>query len=214
LDPDNNYFSKWTPSVGKSGGILCGIKTDSLDVNAVKPGKYMLQFNLWDKIKNATVVSLLCMGILMKIRKLISSLSYLPFAGGDFNVLRHSGEKNKNFVHSHSIDLFNSVILILGLREIFMNGGQYTWSNKQTSPSLEKLDRVLMSSGWEDMFPLVSVRKLVRYFSDHNALLLDTNIQPPSTSKSREFMSTPEFLSPDALLHHTSQSQEDCFCET
>jgi hypothetical protein len=29
LDPANSYFWKWTPSVGKSGGILSGVKTDS-----------------------------------------------------------------------------------------------------------------------------------------------------------------------------------------
>jgi hypothetical protein len=51
IDPDNNFFWKWVPSVGKSGGILCGVKPDSLDLNAVKIGRFMLQFVLWDKIK-------------------------------------------------------------------------------------------------------------------------------------------------------------------
>jgi hypothetical protein len=51
LDPMNNYFWKWIPSRGKSGGILCGIKNDSLDVSAFKSRKYMLQFILWDKNK-------------------------------------------------------------------------------------------------------------------------------------------------------------------
>ena len=50
LDPNNNFFWKWVPSVGKSGGISCGVKNESLEVNAVKIGKYMLQFVLWDKI--------------------------------------------------------------------------------------------------------------------------------------------------------------------
>jgi hypothetical protein len=68
-----------------------------------------------------------------------------------------------------------------------MHGGQYTWSNKQASPTLEKLDRILMTLDWEDMFPLVSVRKLVRDISDHNALLLDTGTQSSIANKSREF---------------------------
>jgi hypothetical protein len=51
IDPGINFFWKWVPSVGKSGGILCGVKTESLDVNAVKIGRFMLQFVLWDKIK-------------------------------------------------------------------------------------------------------------------------------------------------------------------
>ena len=44
-----------------------------------------------------------------------------------------------------------------------------------------------MSPDWEDLFPIVSVRKLVRDISDHNALLLDTGTQSPATNKSREF---------------------------
>jgi hypothetical protein len=65
--------------------------------------------------------------------------------GGDFNILRHSGEKNMNFTPSHFSDLFNTIIHSLGLREIYMHGGKYTWSNKHVIPTLEKLDRVLMS---------------------------------------------------------------------
>jgi hypothetical protein len=51
IDPGNNFFWKWVPSVGKSGGILCGVKNDSLYVNAVKIGRFMLQFVLWVKSK-------------------------------------------------------------------------------------------------------------------------------------------------------------------
>ena len=43
-----------------------------------------------------------------------------------------------------------------------MAGGRYTWSNKQDNPTLEKLDRVLMSPDWEDLYPLASVHKLVK----------------------------------------------------
>ena len=55
-----------------------------------------------------------------------------------------------------------------------MAGGAFTWSNNHAIPTLEKLDRVLMSHSWEDLFPLVKLRKIVREFSDHNLLLLDT----------------------------------------
>jgi hypothetical protein len=68
-----------------------------------------------------------------------------------------------------------------------MHGGKYTWSNKHASPTLEKLDRILMSPDWEDLFSLVTVRKLVRELSDHNALLLDSGNMPAITANSREF---------------------------
>ena len=74
---------------------------------------------------------------------------------------------------SHFSDVFNSIIHLHGLGEIYMSDGSFTWSNKQECPTLEKLDRVLMSPDWEDVFPLVSFCKLVKELSDHNPLLLD-----------------------------------------
>jgi hypothetical protein len=53
-----------------------------------------------------------------------------------------------------------------------MNGGLYTWSNNQDPPVLEKLDRILVSKSWEDLFPHALVRKLPREVSDHNPLIM------------------------------------------
>jgi hypothetical protein len=36
--------------------------------------------------------------------------------------------------------------------EIHMVGGGFTWSNNHESPTLVKLDKVLMSKNWEDIF--------------------------------------------------------------
>jgi hypothetical protein len=51
--------------------------------------------------------------------------------------------------------------------------------NNQTPPTLEKLDRFLMSKGWDDIFPSVMVRKLPRELSDHNPLILTTENKTP-----------------------------------
>jgi hypothetical protein len=99
-------------------------------------------------------------------------ISYV--VGGYFNILRHADEKNTLFVQNHSSHLFNSIIHTLGLTKIYMHGSKYTWSNNHAGPTLEKLDRILMSADWEDLFPLITLRKLVREFFDHNALLLDS----------------------------------------
>ena len=124
-----------------------------------------------------------------------------PFIlGGDFNVLRHCGEKNKNWHSSPHVDLFNSVINSFNLFDIHIEGGLYTWSNNQDHPTLEKLDRVLVSNSWECIFPLVSVRKLVRELSDHNALLVECEPCCLSSPVTREFrfemswLKNPEFL--------------------
>ena len=55
-----------------------------------------------------------------------------------------------------------------------MNGGLFTWSNNQDPPMLEKLDRILMTKEWEDIFPQAFVNKLPREVSDHNPLIITT----------------------------------------
>jgi hypothetical protein len=55
-----------------------------------------------------------------------------------------------------------------------MVSGGFTWSNNQATPTLVKLDRVLMSGSWENIFPLVKVKKLPRNISDHNPLVVDS----------------------------------------
>lgn len=58
--------------------------------------------------------------------------------------------------------------------DLEMSGGLYTWSNNQENPTLEKLDRILVSKNWEDIFPNVLVKKLPREISDHNPLIISS----------------------------------------
>lgn len=71
--------------------------------------------------------------------------------------------------------MFNWIINTHELRDLVLNGGLFTWSNNHSNPTLEKLDRVLMSSDWETEFPLTNLRKIPRYMSDHDPLILCTN---------------------------------------
>jgi hypothetical protein len=51
------------------------------------------------------------------------------------------------------------------------------WASRRSTPTYEKLDRVLASVEWEQKFPLVAVRALTRSGSDHTPLLIDTGRQ-------------------------------------
>ena len=101
---------------------------------------------------------------------------------------------------SHATDLFNSIINTFCLREVDMNGGIYTLSNNQHNPTLEKLDRILMSSSWERQFPLTFVRKLTKEILDHSPLLLNTEDFIPNSVRKGEFrfdlnwLKNPEFI--------------------
>jgi hypothetical protein len=70
--------------------------------------------------------------------------------------------------------LFNAVIDSLDLREIVLSGRKFTWANSRRVPTYERLDRVLVSTEWEQNFPLATVEALNRDISDHTPLLLST----------------------------------------
>ena len=79
-----------------------------------------------------------------------------------------------------------------------MSGGQFTWSNNQAVPTLEKLDRFLMTREWELLFPLTTVHKLTREVSDHNPIVLDT--MEASEPKVRSFRFEKKWIKDDAFL--------------
>jgi hypothetical protein len=80
IDPGNNFFWKWIPSVGKSGVILCGVRYDVLEVQSMKLGNSIILLNLWDKIKKCRWAVIVVYGPAhTKTEKKISLLSYPLF---------------------------------------------------------------------------------------------------------------------------------------
>jgi hypothetical protein len=55
-----------------------------------------------------------------------------------------------------------------------MSGHKFTWANSRRVPTYERLDRVLVSTEWEQNYPLATVEALNREISDHTPLLLST----------------------------------------
>jgi predicted secreted Zn-dependent protease len=66
------------------------------------------------------------------------------------------------------------VIDSLDLREIEIPGRKFTWASSRRVPTYEKLDRVLVSTEWEQNFPLATVKALSREISDHAPILLSS----------------------------------------
>lgn len=62
---------------------------------------------------------------------------------------------------------------MLQLFELLIRERKYTWSSIKESPSLAKLDRILVSTEWDTKFPLTTVRVCYRMKSDHIPLKLN-----------------------------------------
>ena len=94
--------------------------------------------------------------------------------GGDFNIIRNEKETNK-YVHNDQWSfIFNAIIEQEGLREMPLNGRQYTWANNLADPTYEKLDRVSMCPTWEEKYPLTILQAFAREVSNHTPLFLDS----------------------------------------
>jgi hypothetical protein len=58
------------------------------------------------------------------------------------------------------------------LKEIPLLGRRYTWSNERDSPTLVKLDRVLCTNNWEEIYMESVLQTLATEMSDHCPLIL------------------------------------------
>jgi hypothetical protein len=86
--------------------------------------------------------------------------------GGDFNLIRTSCDKNNSNVNPVLMNMFNMFIDLHQLQEIKRSDFIYSWTNKQTAPVMENLDRILMSK-WECKHPLCFTWSKTRVGLDH-----------------------------------------------
>ena len=59
---------------------------------------------------------------------------------GDFNLIRRPEDRNKEGGDANEMYLFNEAISSLGLVDLPLMGRHFTWTNKQASLLLERLD--------------------------------------------------------------------------
>ena len=73
--------------------------------------------------------------------------------GGDFNVVRNVQEKFNSNRTTRSMRMFDELVRELNLKDQHLCNGHFTWSNFRQQPVCCRLDRFLVSVGWEEMFP-------------------------------------------------------------
>lgn len=93
---------------------------------------------------------------------------------GDFNLILQAADKNNARLNRRLMGWFRRLVDDLELHEVHLNGKAFTWSNARERPTLERIDRVLVSTDWELLFPSCFLRVLPSTASDHCPLLLST----------------------------------------
>ena len=94
---------------------------------------------------------------------------------GDFNLITCE-DKNNALINRRMMGRFRAKLNTLELKEIYLNGRRYTWSNEQRVATLEKIDHVFVSNDWDEAYPASFLLALGTAVSDHCPLVLDMNV--------------------------------------
>jgi hypothetical protein len=92
---------------------------------------------------------------------------------GDFNLIVDAADKNNANLNRRMMGKFRKLLSEVELKELYLNGRRYTWSNERERATLERLDRVFSTVDWEVAFPSSFLSALSSSTSDHCPLLLN-----------------------------------------
>ena len=92
--------------------------------------------------------------------------------GGDLNVVRFPGERNREGRCIGAMRRFSQVIDDLGLKDLPLQGGAFTWTGGSGKQRMARLDRFLILDDWEFFFINVNKRILLKPLLDNFLILL------------------------------------------
>jgi hypothetical protein len=73
------------------------------------------------------------------------------------------------------MNAFNDFIKDSGIKEMDRKGCKYTWSNKQSTPIMSALDRVLTYTRWDQFYKKASCETLTIVGSYHCPIIVNTD---------------------------------------
>jgi endonuclease/exonuclease/phosphatase family metal-dependent hydrolase len=101
---------------------------------------------------------------------------------GDFNMILRASEKNYENLDHPNMARFREFVNEQELRECFMHGRTFTWSNERRRPTMTKIDRALLSVDWDLMFPDAMLQAITSSVSDHAPLHLSMSASEAQVS--------------------------------
>ncbi|KAK4430795.1 hypothetical protein Salat_0841200, partial [Sesamum alatum] len=108
--------------------------------------------------------------------------------GGDFNTVLSLDERSGGAAPSSvAMSDFNDAIADCALVDAGYTGSPYTWYSRRLR---QRLDRVLVSDCWVDVFPKMQVTHLELSKSDHRGLLVEADYTEVRKASSFRFQHT------------------------
>uniref|UniRef100_A0A803PAX6 Reverse transcriptase domain-containing protein n=1 Tax=Cannabis sativa TaxID=3483 RepID=A0A803PAX6_CANSA len=111
--------------------------------------------------------------------------------GGDFNEIRSIKEKlGGGGKPGYLMKNFNATIDKCALRELEVEGSNYTWCNgRKARMVFERLDRVMVNNNWWKLYAVAKVKHIGRWCSDHCPLLVTFNTIPKGEGTKQKWSS-------------------------
>jgi hypothetical protein len=94
---------------------------------------------------------------------------------GDFNMILNASEKNNENLDRNMMRRFRAFVHEHELKDLYMHGQTYTWSNERERVTLTRIDRVLVSVDWDLQHFDSVLQGLSSSVSDHEPLHLALN---------------------------------------
>ena len=97
----------------------------------------------------------------------------------NFNYIRYPHNRNRSGSSWQGMYSFNEAINKLALIEIPLKGRNFTWSNMQDAPLLERIDQCFTSEHWTLTYPSTMALPLARTTSDHVPIVIKIGTSIP-----------------------------------
>jgi len=144
----------YLPAVGASGGVLIACRSPDFSLSQLSVGKFSVSVLLtandgtepWcltgvygpqpdaDKVE-----------FLNELRSIQTSISCPWMIAGDFNLILDATDKNNLNLNRRNMGRFHRFVDEMELKDVPLHGRYFTWSSERENPTLEKLDRVLVT---------------------------------------------------------------------
>ena len=176
------------PSVGSSGGVIIIWKSSLFHGNLIFQNSYAISVEFFSKHNDAhwILTNIYAPCTYTGKREFLYWFSNIQMPDsinwlvvGDFNLCRSPDDRNRLGGDLSEMLLFNEAISSVGLVELPLKGRRFTWSNKQQSPLLERLDWFLTSPCWTLSYPKTVVYPLINETSDHVPCVINISTSIP-----------------------------------
>jgi endonuclease/exonuclease/phosphatase family metal-dependent hydrolase len=95
---------------------------------------------------------------------------------GDFNMILYASEKNNENLDRRMMARFRRFVQEQELKDLYMHGRVYTWSNEREIPTMTRIDRALVSVDWDLQNPDALLQAMSSSISDHAPLHLSLSV--------------------------------------